>query len=237
MEEANNNLFLSLVIPCFNEEENLLKEIDFHRISINKFLNEDNYEIIFVDDSSTDSTLKLLEDYKSNHKNIKIIKNIQNLGVGHSLDKGFKASASKYIMHNSADLAYRYEKFDEILNYCNKNYDLIIIDRFDRSSNVLWRKITSITWNKLAKIFLNLPYNDMNFIQIYKSSVIKKINKKNYTPAGFTVEYIYKISKEKYKIKVLKRKFSKRNRGKANYGKFKDIVLSFYGLILLLLNK
>ena len=237
MNSNNTNLFLSLVIPCFNEEENLRNDIDFHRSSVNKYLNENNYEIIFVDDFSNDNTLNLLEEYESNYKNIKVIKNNHNLGVGYSLDKGFQASSSKYVMHNSADLAYRYENFDEIVNYCNKDYDLIILDRGKRTANTFWRKMTSYTWNKLVKVILNLNFNDMNFIQIYKTSLIRKINKKNFTPAGYTVEYIYKISKQNAKIIVLNRIFCKRIRGKANYGKFKDIFISLLGLILLFFDK
>ena len=90
---------LSIIIPCYNEKktiEPLLKKI---LISLKNYKIE-NYEIIVVDDGSTDDTNKILNAFKDE---IKILKNDQNIGLPASLNKGIKFSKGKYIVRVDSD--------------------------------------------------------------------------------------------------------------------------------------
>ena len=91
---------LSIVIPCFNEEENiflLLKE--FEKITINN-----NFELILVDNGSVDKTWYFLKEAEKRYKFLKILKINNNIGYGHGIVSGLSVAKGKYIGWTHADL-------------------------------------------------------------------------------------------------------------------------------------
>jgi glycosyltransferase involved in cell wall biosynthesis len=220
-------MLLSLVVPIYNEQENLIDNINFHIKAIKSNLKND-YEIILVNDGSSDSTKKILNQIKKN--NIKIIHLKKNLGVGYALQKGFEKAKGEFIMHNSCDLAYRYENFITIIKILKK-YDVIIFSRISRKANSIWRITTSLGWNFIVRFILGIDFKDLNFIQIYKKEFIKSQKNVTFQPASFTTELIYSAYKKKMKIKTIKANFHKRDFNDSKYGKLSDITRSFLALI------
>ena len=94
-------IHLSVIIPVYNEEKTILKILD--SIAKTKF-EDNNYEIIIIDDGSTDQTLKLLNDNKNKYSIL--IKSHQNMGKGHAVIKGLEAANGKYVVFQDADLEY-----------------------------------------------------------------------------------------------------------------------------------
>ena len=82
---------LSIVIPCFNSQKYIFKNIEKLRKHIKK-LNY-RYEIVLVDDCSSDHTYKIIKKLSQKYKNIKILQNNLNRGKSHSLIKGIKKSS------------------------------------------------------------------------------------------------------------------------------------------------
>ena len=101
MQNIQNNIDLSVVIPIFNEEENIPKLID----ALNKVLKTLNksYEVIFVDDGSTDNSFKVLKDLIPN-PNFKIISFRRNFGQTTAISAGFDHSRGKVIVTMDGDL-------------------------------------------------------------------------------------------------------------------------------------
>jgi len=227
---------LSLIIPCYNEENNLENLIDIHRKSLSKHLDQNRFEIIFVDDGSTDNTYNIIQEYSKNHKNIFVIKNKKNLGIGYSIDKGFNLAKNNFLMYNSADIPYTYKDFSKILTLLERN-DLIIFQRNQRDSNGLWRLLTSYVWNTLSRKLLKLEFKDMNFIQIYNNDVFREINLKFYGPAAYTVGIIFGFKKRNKIINVYSCDFNPRIYDKPKHGKPKDIILAFLSLLNIFFNK
>src|SRR5690606_34905203 len=92
----------SVVIPVFNEEESLqelIARIDESFKSIDK-----SFEIVFIDDGSTDSSLELLKKYARDHRNIHVVSFRRNLGKSPALTVGFEHAKGKYILTMDADL-------------------------------------------------------------------------------------------------------------------------------------
>ena len=84
----NNFSSISFIIPCYNEEDNIsdvINEIESAIISFSNIV----YEIIIIDDASKDKTLKIIKEMQKVNKNIKIIQNKENKGLGGSIKKGF----------------------------------------------------------------------------------------------------------------------------------------------------
>ncbi|RPJ12036.1 MAG: glycosyltransferase family 2 protein, partial [Deltaproteobacteria bacterium] len=95
---------LSVVIPMFNEEENVegtLKRIEEALVGY-----EGAYDLIAVNDGSTDNTLKILERVAAQNKRVKVVSYPRNSGRGRALREGFKASSGEIVVSIDADLSY-----------------------------------------------------------------------------------------------------------------------------------
>ena len=106
---------ISVIIPVYNQERYLARCL--HSI-LSQTFNDDHFEVIVINDASTDSTPFVLEQFK---KNIKIINNKQNIGLPGSLNLGIKNSNAQYIVRLDSD-DYVNDKFLEIL-YMFANYN------------------------------------------------------------------------------------------------------------------
>ena len=155
-------MILSIIIPTYNEEKTIIQILEkINNSSSNLF----KYEVIVIDDGSTDQSRKLLENNK--HLFNKLLVNETNRGKGFSVKKGLLGASGSYIIFQDADLEYDpsdIKKFEKI--FLNFDADGIIGSRFvysnyTRSHNIL---------NKIANFFLtfifNLLYNS-TFTDVY----------------------------------------------------------------------
>ena len=120
----NNRVNTSVIIPVYNQEKYIERCI---RSLLNQKLNRGSYEIIVIDDGSTDASLKIIKKYNDN---IKILKNDKNMGLPFSLNKGIKASNANYVVRVDSD-DYVSEYFLEILTIyldMNKTIDAVACD-------------------------------------------------------------------------------------------------------------
>ena len=155
-------MILSIIVPVYNEEKTVIDVLNKIK---NNSSNLFKYEIIVIDDGSTDQSRKLLEDNK--HLYDKLLVNESNKGKGFSVKKGLLNTSGTHIIFQDADLEYDpadFKKFEKI--FLDFNADAIIGSRFiysnyTRSHNIL---------NKIANIFLtfifNLLYNT-TFTDVY----------------------------------------------------------------------
>ena len=159
---SNNLGKFSVIVPIFNEEKTIIKLLN--RISETKKQGFD-YEIIVINDGSTDNSLKLLEENKSLYD--QLITYEKNRGKGYAVKKGLENSRGEYIIFQDADLEYDpvdFKKFEKI--FSDFDADGIIGSRFiysnyTRSHNIL---------NKIANTFLTFTFNllyNSTFTDIY----------------------------------------------------------------------
>ena len=117
---------ISVVVPIYNVEEYLeecLKSIEVQTFT--------SYEVLLVNDGSTDSSLKILQEYAKNHKNIKII-NQKNQGVSVARNTGLKSSFSKYITFIDSDDWLEPNTFAEALKIIKQdNPDIVLTSYYD----------------------------------------------------------------------------------------------------------
>ena len=94
-----NFIALSIILPVYNSEKFLKKTLD-SCICKDKIF---NYEIVCIDDSSKDKSLKIIKEFKRKYQNIKLIKNKKNIGVGSSRNLGIKKAKGKYLILLDSD--------------------------------------------------------------------------------------------------------------------------------------
>src|SRR5204862_2799918 len=119
-----NKMDISLVIPLLNEEESLPELSAW----IEKVMleNDYSYEIIFVDDGSTDNSWKVIEQLRSNNQHIKGIKFQRNYGKSAALNEGFRAAQGNVIITMDADLQDSPDEIPELRRMIQEDgFDLV----------------------------------------------------------------------------------------------------------------
>lgn len=159
---SNPIIQISIIIPIFNEDRSILKVLK--RIS-ETLKSKDNYEIIVINDGSTDNTLKILEENHTLYS--KLISYENNCGKGNAVKKGLEVSKGIYIFFQDADLEYDPIEINKFMKLINRfNPDLIIGSRFNYADYTRSHNILNKFGNKLITLIFNLLYNT-TFTDIY----------------------------------------------------------------------
>ena len=167
-------MILSIIIPAFNEEKTIIQILK--KISKNS-TDKVKYEIIVIDDGSTDQTKKLLEDNKNLYN--KLLVNDYNKGKGYSVKRGIENSTGSHIIFQDADLEYDpadFKKFEKI--FLEFDADGIIGSRFVYSDYTRSHNILNKIGNHILTLFFNILYNT-TFTDIYSCYFAFKKDKIN----------------------------------------------------------
>jgi len=207
-----SNIDLSIVIPSYNEEKNipiLYNELNRVLARLNK-----KYEIIFIDDGSTDRTFENLQSIHNKDKNVRVIKFQGNSEKAAALSAGFSKAKGNIIITMDADLQDDPNEIPRFVQKLNEGYDLVVgwkHKRKDPITKVISSKIFNFLVRRLTKI--RLHDCDCNF-RAMKKEVIQNIN----LYSGL-YRYIPSLAKSKgYKLGEIKVTHHKRKFGKSKYG-------------------
>ncbi len=166
---------ISFIIPAYNEQKNVNPTIDEIYKAI-KYLKLKNYEIIFVDDCSTDKTLRIVNDYnKKVNREIRIIQNKKNLGWGGTVKKGIKLASKKFVVWVPGDNGFNFKQYVKIISQI-KNYNFISSYFVNAKDRVFYRYIFTMTYTPLLNLLFGLKFPYYNGLTIFKTSLLKKIN-------------------------------------------------------------
>ena len=167
---------ISVVIPLLNEKESLLELTD----SLNDVMKSYNfsYEIIFIDDGSSDNSWDIIEELSSKSQTIKGIKFQRNYGKSQALHAGFLKSQGKVVFTMDADLQDDPKEIPAMYDMIiNDNFDLISGWKKKRFDSVIFKNIPSKIFNFAARTTSGIKLNDFNCgLKAFKKDVIKSIN-------------------------------------------------------------
>ncbi len=209
---------LTILIPTKNEQDVIEKTI---KNIINSRISKINYEILIINDFSTDKTKIILKKFKRNKK-IKLINNIKP-GLGGALSIGIEKSTKEFICIFMADES---DSISDLIKYykiISKNkYDAVFGSRFIKGSNLkdypLKKLIFNRIFNNLCKIFFLNTYNDFtNAFKIYKRKVLLSffpIVSENF---NVFLELPLKIVGRNFKYKVIPISWTNRIKGKSKF--------------------
>jgi len=166
---------LSLVIPLLNEQESLP---ELHNWIV-KVMNTHNfsYEILFIDDGSTDASWQTISQLSNENPNVKGIRFLRNYGKSQALHAGFAKAQGDVIITMDADLQDSPEEIPELFRLITEdNYDLISGWKKKRYDSVVAKNIPSKLFNWAARKTSGVKLNDFNCgLKAYKNIVIKNI--------------------------------------------------------------
>ena len=166
---------ISVVIPLLNEDESLQELHDWIAkvMQSNRYL----YEIIFIDDGSTDSSWSVIEALSSKNQAVKGIRFQKNYGKSQALDAGFELAKGNVVITMDADLQDNPDEIPELYDLITKeNFDLISGWKKKRYDNVITKNIPSKLFNAAARKTSGLKLHDFNCgLKAYKNEVIKSV--------------------------------------------------------------
>lgn len=167
---------ISVVIPLLNEEESL-KELHDWIVSV-MLSNSFSYEILFIDDGSTDSSWKVISQLSENNPNVKGIRFLKNFGKSQALHAGFAKATGDVIITMDADLQDNPEEIPELYDLiANKGYDLISGWKKKRYDSVITKNLPSKLFNWAARKTSGVKLHDFNCgLKAYTNEVVKHID-------------------------------------------------------------
>ena len=166
---------LSIVIPLLNEQ-NSLEELTSSISTVVMALRLE-FEIILIDDGSTDNSWKIISKICSDNQNVKGIRFLKNFGKSQALSAGFKACMGDVVITMDADLQDDPNEIPELYKKIKKeNFDLVSGWKKVRYDSIIFKNFPSKIFNWAARITSGIKLNDFNCgIKAYKKEVIKQI--------------------------------------------------------------
>ena len=165
------NYKYSLVIPAKDEEESLSELVQ----GINNALPKDSFEIVFIDDGSSDSTPKLMKKISKDNKNIRSIILRRNLGKSPALTLGFQKAVGEYVVMMDADLQDDPDEIKKLMEKMDEGYDLVSGWRKNRRDSIL-KVINSKFFNSLMSYLFKVKVHDLNCgLKVMKNEVAKEL--------------------------------------------------------------
>lgn len=166
---------LSIIIPLLNEEESL-QELHNWILTVMK-INNYSYEVIFIDDGSTDSSWTIIERLSDENPNVKGIRFLKNFGKSQALHAGFDKAQGDVIITMDADLQDNPDEIPELYKMViDKNFDLVSGWKKKRYDSVFAKNIPSKLFNWAARKTSGVQLNDFNCgLKAYKNIVVKNI--------------------------------------------------------------
>ncbi|MDL2289802.1 glycosyltransferase family 2 protein [Paludibacteraceae bacterium OttesenSCG-928-F17] len=167
---------ISVVVPLYNEEESLPELFEW----IRRVMHENNftYEVVFVDDGSTDRSWKVIEELKSQHPNtVRALKFRHNYGKSPALYCGFQVVEGDVVITMDADLQDSPDEIPELYRMIKEDgYDLVSGWKQKRYDSKLTKNIPSKIYNATARKVTGLKLHDMNCgLKSYRNEVVKNV--------------------------------------------------------------
>lgn len=155
--------FLSIVIPAYNEELRIAKTLEQIYLYLEK--QPYTYELIVVDDGSSDYTNKVVTDILKRIESGKLLKNPVNKGKGYSVRQGVLNSSGQYVLFSDADLSTPIAEVEKLLGYLKQGYDIAIGSRSLQESDVRihqpwYREYMGKSFNVLIRCIMLTDFHD-----------------------------------------------------------------------------
>jgi len=167
-------LDLSVIAPLLNEEQNI--ETLYQELVDVLIKLDQEYEIIFVDDGSTDRTFEVLSKIQKNDSRVKAIRFRKNFGQTAALSAGFDHARGDIIVTLDADLQNDSQDIPKLIEKLNEGYDIVNGWRFDRKDPFISRRLPSIIANKIISIITRVKLHDYGCtLRVFRKEIIKNI--------------------------------------------------------------
>jgi glycosyltransferase involved in cell wall biosynthesis len=223
---------LSVIIPLFNEAGAIPGVLKDH-IQILSKINQQtlDYEILCLDDGSTDNTWEILQQWQKICPELKLLRNIHNQGITPSFNRLFREARGKFIYLTAGDGQWPAENLMILFNEQQKTgADLVVgVRQGRRQVYNLWRKLLSYGLNSLAEVCFKIKTEDANGIKLGRREIfIEPLISKSFFAE---IERLYLAQRHGYKIVFAPVAFESRKSGQEKGAKLKNVVATMGDLV------
>ncbi len=169
-----NRPLLSIVVPVYNEQDSVVPL--YRQIRDTCAPMGYPYEIIFVDDGSSDQTFTRLEEAHQWDRRVKVVRFRRNYGQTAAMAAGFRASRGRIVVSMDGDLQNDPADIPRLLSKLDEGYDVVCGWRKDRKDKLISRRVPSVIANWLIAKITGVPIHDNGCsLKAYRSDVIKRV--------------------------------------------------------------
>jgi len=188
---------ISIFFPAYNEEANIKKSVLQIKTVIEKLFN--NYEIIIVNDGSSDRTGEIADKLSKKYFQIKVVHHNPNRGYGGALISGFNKAQKDLIFFTDADLQFDLREIIKLLKFIEE-YEVVIGYRNPRRDPFM-RLVNAWGWKWLNQILFGLKVRDIDCaFKLFTKQAIKSINIESFG-ATVSAEFLIKLKNKGYNFK------------------------------------
>ena len=204
----NTDIYLSIVIPSYNEEKRIIPTLD--KMCDYCERKDNSYEIIVVDDGSTDKTSEVIENFCKSlvKQTIRIIRNTKKHGKGFAVKRGVLSARGKFILFSDADMSTPIEEVEKLISFLNEGYQVAIgsrglcESRIEIPQSVLRRSLGRL-FNKFVRssIIKDIMDTQCGFKCFTRDAAFAIFPKQEITGFCFDIELLSLAQRAGYKIK------------------------------------
>jgi glycosyltransferase involved in cell wall biosynthesis len=223
---------VSLVIPMFNEEENIEHAIDYAVDALERHAGD--YEILVVDDASQDRSPEIVERLAAVNPRIRMLRHAVNRKLGASLKTGFAAARKDLVLYMDADLPFDPDIMGRAIQaLLVTRADLIAGYRLDRTTEGFRRTVYSYLYNSLIGLLFGWPHRDINFsFKLMRREVLEAVELRS-EGSLIDAELIVKAKNLGFVIQQLGLDYFPRTRGRSTLSSPAVILKIFRELVTL----
>jgi dolichol-phosphate mannosyltransferase len=210
---------VSVLVPTYMEKNNITVLIK----SINENLSGYTFEVVIIDDNSSDGTANEVRLLTKDYAKTKLIVRSGKMGLGSAYRDGFSASSYEYIVEMDADMSHNPQEIIKLLQSLNQN-DIVIGSRYIPGGNIVgwnWRR-KLISWgaNCFVRAVFRLKQKDVTSgFRVYSKGAFERIiTQSKLNGYGFQIEVLYLAAKFGFKVKEVPITFNERKEGKSKLG-------------------
>ena len=187
---------ISVFFPCYNEQENVGRTVEQALTVLEKA--DVDFEVIIVDDGSTDSTAQIADEIAGRNSRVKVMRHRTNLGYGAALRSGFKAATKELVFYTDGDGQFDINEMPPLLPLIEQ-YDIVSCYRLNRRDSFL-RKINGWCWTKLVCLLFGMRFRDIDCaFKLYKREIFDNI-KLSSTGALIDAEILVRAVRKGYTV-------------------------------------
>lgn len=232
-EKPISNPFLTVLIPIYNEEKNIENAITLISEKLTSI--SCSFEILIIDDGSTDRSVEIVKDIMSVYPYINLYSHETNIGPGSGILTGIPKAKGDYIIFIPADIAMNIDQLSLYID-ASRDADIVVGIRSDRRDYSIFRKIVSYINILTIKALFGMKQRQFNYISMYKSNIFKYFEIES-NSVFITAEIMIKSRDLGFKLAEIDIDYTPREHGKGSGANLKSIIKTIKDMLRLRLKR
>ncbi len=202
---------LSVILPAYDEGSSVRDAVERYVAVLGTL--EIQYEIIVVDDGSSDDTLAVAHEVARRHETVRVLANSTNQGQVRSILSGMAEARGAVVTHNGVDLPFDPSETNRLLDVISRGADVVVVERTGREAYTAARKLISWCNILLVKFLFRTPFSDHNFVQAFRRHVLEAIRVESRGVSTVTTELILKSIVQGFDVRSIRADYHTRIQG------------------------